>query len=460
MNSIDLLLHARWLITVDNDNRVLEHHCLAIDAGRIIDILPSAEASTRYQAKKQQQFNEHALMPGLINAHTHAAMNLMRGIADDLPLMEWLEKHIWPTETRWVNSDFVRDGTRLAIAEMLRGGTTCFNDMYFYPDEAARVASETGIRANLGLIVIDFPTAWANNADEYISKGLQVHEQVRDNTLITTAFAPRRLLDLQVQDNTLITTAFAPHAPYTVSDAPLQKLNMLTEQLDIQIHMHVHETADEVNTAIKENNGQRPLERLNELGLLSPRMLAVHMTQLTDADIQLVAETGTHVVHCPESNLKLASGFCPVQKLFDAGVNVCLGTDGAASNNDLDMFGELRTAAMLAKGVSGNPCSVDAFTALRMATINGARALGIDEVTGSLEIGKAADIIALDMDNIETQPLFEPVSQIVYACGRQHVTDVWVAGRQLLRERNLIYMDEASLVKMAREWGMKLMMDD
>jgi 5-methylthioadenosine/S-adenosylhomocysteine deaminase len=436
MNSIDLLLYARWLVTVDNDNRVLEHHCLAIDAGRIIDILPSADAATRYQAKQQQHFDDHVLMPGLINTHTHAAMNLMRGIADDLPLMEWLEQHIWPTEAKWVSSDFVRDGTRLAIAEMLRGGTTCFNDMYFYPDEAARVASETGIRASIGLIVIDFPTIWANHADEYISKGLQVHEQVRDNTLITTAFAP--------------------HAPYTVSDAPLQKLNMLAEQLDIPIHMHVHETADEVNTAIKDN-GQRPLDRLHECGLLSPRLLAVHMTQLTDADMQLVAETGTHVVHCPESNLKLASGFCPVQKLLDAGVNVCLGTDGTASNNDLDMFSELRTAALLAKGVSGNPCSVDAFTALRMATINGARALGIDAETGSLEIGKAADIIAVDMDSIETQPLFEPVSQIVYACGRQDVSDVWVAGRQLLRERNLTGMDEAGLVKMAREWGMKLM---
>jgi 5-methylthioadenosine/S-adenosylhomocysteine deaminase len=261
-----------------------------------------------------------------------------------------------------------------------------------------------------------------------------------------------------VRDNTLITTAFAPHAPYTVSDAPLQKLNMLAEQLDIPIHMHVHETADEVDMANKDN-GQRPLDRLQEHGLLSPRLLAVHMTQLTDTDIQLVAKTGTHVVHCPESNLKLASGFCPVQKLLDAGVNVCLGTDGTASNNDLDMFSELRTAALLAKGVSGDPCSVDAFTALRMATINGARALGIDEVTGSLEVGKAADVIAIDMESIETQPLFEPVSQIVYACGRQHVSDVWVAGRQLLHERNLTGMDETELVKMAREWGMKLMIE-
>lgn len=435
MNNIDLLLHARWLVTVDDDNRVLEDHCLVINAGQIIDILPSADTAGRYQAKHEQHFAEHVLMPGLVNAHTHAAMNLMRGIADDLPLMEWLEQHIWPTEAKWVNSDFVRDGTRLAIAEMLRGGTTCFNDMYFYPDEVARAAIDTGIRASIGLIVIDFPTVWANDADEYISKGLQVHDQVRDNVLITTAFAP--------------------HAPYTVSDAPLQRLNMLAEELDIPVHMHVHETAGEVDMAIK-NNGQRPIDRLNELGLLSPRLLAVHMTQLNDEDIEKVVSSGTHILHCPESNLKLASGFCPVQRLLDLGVNVCLGTDGAASNNDLDMFGELRTAAMLAKGVSGDPCSVDAFTALRMATINGARALGIDTVTGSLEIGKAADVIAIDMNHIETQPMFEPVSQVVYATGRHQVTDVWVAGRQLLRNGKLTGMDEGVLLRLAKEWGQRI----
>ena len=435
MNNIELLLHARWLITVDNDNRVLEEHCLAIDAGQIIDILPSTEAATRYKAKHEQHFGQHVLMPGLINSHTHAAMNLMRGIADDLPLMEWLEKHIWPTEAKWVNSEFVSDGTRLAIAEMIRGGTTCFNDMYFCPDEVARVAIDTGIRASIGLIVIDFPTVWANDADEYISKGLQVHEQVRDNALITTAFAP--------------------HAPYTVSDAPLQKISTLAEQIDIPIHMHVHETADEVDMAIKDN-GQHPLDRLHELGLLSPRLLAVHMTQLNDDDIEKVAVNGTHVLHCPESNLKLASGFCPVQKLIDAGVNVCLGTDGAASNNDLDMFSELRTAAMLAKGVSGDPCSVDAFTALRMATINGAKALGIDEVTGSLETGKAADVIAIDMERIETLPLFEPVSQIVYATGRHQVTDVWVAGKKLLNGGKLTEMNETELMETAKKWGNRI----
>ena len=435
MTNIDLLLHAGWLVTVDSDNRVLTEHCLAIHAGKIIDILPSIDAATKYTPQHEQHFEHHVLMPGLINSHTHLAMNLMRGIADDLPLMEWLEQHIWPIEAKWVSDSFVRDGSRLAIAEMIRGGTTCFNDMYFYPDEVARVAIDAGIRASIGLIVIDFPTVWANNADEYISKGLQVHEQVRDNPLITTAFAP--------------------HAPYTVSDAPFQKINSLAEQMDIPIHMHIHETADEVNNALKDH-GQHPLGRLDDLGMLSPRLLAVHMTQLTDDDIEKVARSGTHVLHCPESNLKLASGFCPVQKLLDAGVNVCLGTDGAASNNDLDMFSELRTAAMLAKGVSADPCSVDANTALRMATINGAKALGIDEVTGSFEIGKAADIIAIDINHLETQPMYDPVSQIVYATGRHQVSDVWVAGKQLLRERNLTLLNEIELLETAKKWGDKI----
>ena len=384
MQSIDLLVKARWIITVDANNRVYEDYCLAIQGGRILDILPVAEAETSYQADAVQDLPGHAVLPGLINAHTHAAMNLMRGIADDLPLMEWLQKHIWPTEQKWVNSDFVRDGTELAIAEMLRGGTTCFNDMYFFPDEVARVASDTGIRACVGLIVIDFPTVWANDANEYISKGLQVHDQVRDNSLVTTCFAP--------------------HAPYTVSDEPLLKLATMAEELDIPMHMHVHETPSEVDMAVNDN-GKRPLQRLRELGLLSPRLLAVHMTQLSDDEIQAVAESGAHVIHCPESNLKLASGFCPVQKLLDANINIAIGTDGAASNNDLDMLGEMRTAAMLAKGVSNNACSMDATTALRMATINGARALGLENDTGSLEAGKSADFIAIDMDTLETQPL-------------------------------------------------------
>ncbi len=439
MQSVDTLLHARWIIPVEPDNVVLEHHSIAISDGRILALLPSAEARGRYRAETELELADHALIPGLINTHTHAAMSLMRGLADDLPLMEWLTRHIWPAEARWISEDFVHDGTQLAMAEMLRGGTTCFNDMYFFPDAAARAASHAGMRAVVGMIVIDFPTVWAQNADEYLHKGIKVHDQFHGDTLITTAFAP--------------------HAPYTVSDAPLQKVAMYAEEMDVPIHMHVHETAHEVEQAVADG-GMRPLRRLAEQGLLTPRLLAVHMTQLDDEDIAAVAAAGSHVVHCPESNLKLASGFCPVQKLLAAGINVALGTDGAASNNDLDMFGEMRIAALLAKGVAGDASAVPAAQALRMATLNGARALGLESVTGSLEAGKAADIVAVRLGDIESRPLYHPISQLVYATGRDKVSDVWVAGRHLLKARQLTTLDEAALLTRAQQWRDKIQHSD
>lgn len=439
MQKIDTLINARWIIPVEPDDRVLENHSIAIHDGRILAIVPGAQANEQYDPQHRHDLGEHILMPGLINTHTHAAMSLFRGLADDLPLMAWLHNHIWPAESNWVNSEFVHDGTQLAIAEMLRGGTTCFNDMYFFPDEVARVSKQCGMRASIGLIVIDFPTAWANDADEYLSKGLQLYDDYRNSPLITTAFAP--------------------HAPYTVSDAPLKRIQMLAEELDIPIHMHIHETADEVKQSLDAIQ-QRPLTRLYELGLLTPRLLAVHMTQLEDDEIAMLAETGVNVLHCPESNLKLASGFCPIAKLDQAGINVAIGTDGAASNNDLDMFGEMRTAALLAKAVAGDASAVAASTAIQMATINGARALGIDNETGSLVPNKAADIIAVHVNDIEATPLYHPQSHIVYACGRDKVTDVWVAGRHLLSERRLTTLDEAAIRARCQSWGEKINAQD
>lgn len=420
MKAIDTLLQARWIIPVNPAHDCLEQHSIAIDDGRIIDILPSAQAVQHYQPRQLLDYPEHVLMPGMINSHTHAAMNLFRGLADDLALMDWLQNHIWPAEQKCVNEAFVQTGTELAIAEMLRCGTTCFNDMYFYPDVSARVAKRIGMRASIGLIVLDFPTMWAANAEDYIDKGTALRDAYRDDDLIRTAFAP--------------------HAPYTVSDEPLLKIRTLADELDVPIHMHVHETAFEVEDAVKQS-GKRPLQRLHELGLVSPNLLAVHMTQLLDSEIKLLAETGAHVLHCPESNLKLASGFCPVAKLLAAGVNVALGTDGAASNNDLDMFGEMRTAALLAKGVANDATAVPAHQALEMATINGARALGIDNNTGSLEIGKQADLIAVDFSDIETTPVFDPISHLVYCAGREQVSDVWVAGKHLMNKRILTSLD-------------------
>lgn len=435
MQQIDTLIHSRWIIPVEPDNTVLEHHSLAIHDGRITAILPTDEAKTRYQADHSHDFTHHALMPGMINAHAHAAMSLFRGLSDDLPLMTWLSEHIWPAEAKWVHPEFVQDGSELAIAEMIRGGTTCFNDMYFFPDITAKVASQCGMRASIGLILIDFPTAWAADADEYIAKGLEIHDSYRNDPLIQTAFAP--------------------HAPYTVSDAPLARIQTLAEELDIPIHMHIHETEHEVEQSI-EQHGKRPLARLKELGMLTPRLLAVHMTQLTEDEISELAETGVHVLHCPESNLKLASGFCPTQLLHNAGVNIAIGTDGAASNNDLDMFGEMRSCALLAKAVAKDASAIPAHTALRMATLNGARALGMDDITGSLVVGKAADVIAVDLGALETQPLYDPVSQLVYSAGRHQVTDVWIAGRQLLSGRKLTKMDMDDIIKRAAEWQTRI----
>jgi len=431
MTHIDSLIHARWIIPVQPDGVVLEHHSIAVQDGRILDILPQREASTRYQADKVIERGEHALIPGLVNAHTHAAMSLLRGLADDLPLMDWLSHHIWPAETQWVSDEFVRDGSLLAMAEMLRGGTTCFNDMYFFPEVTARAATEVGMRACIGLIVIDFPSAWAGSADEYLDKGLALHDELRNHPLLRTAFAP--------------------HAPYTVSDAPLERIRVLADELDLPVHMHVHETVAEVEQS-QAQFGVRPLERLARLGLVSPSLLAVHMTQLLDAEHAHLASSGAHVLHCPESNLKLASGFCPVHKLLSAGVNVALGTDGAASNNDLDMFGEMRTAALLAKAVANDASALPAAQALRMATLNGARALGLGDETGSLEKGKAADIVAVRLDDIECQPFYNVISQLVYATGRDKVSDVWVAGRQLLKERELLTVDATAVLARAQVW--------
>jgi 5-methylthioadenosine/S-adenosylhomocysteine deaminase len=435
MRSVQSIVEAPWVVPVEPVGRVLTDHAVVIDEGRIVDILPAADVAARYRGTERLRLPRHALIPGLVNAHTHAAMTLLRGLADDLPLMEWLKGHIWPAEARWVNEEFVHDGVQLAIAEMLRSGTTCFHDMYFFPDVTARTAAAAGMRASVGLIVIDFATAWAGDADEYIAKGLALHDAHKGEALITTSLAP--------------------HAPYTVSDEPLRRIGVLANELDIPVHIHLHETAQEVADG-RALHGMRPLERLRGLGLLTPNLCAVHMTQLEDAEIAALAEAGASVVHCPESNLKLASGFCPVERLRAAGVNLALGTDGAASNNDLDMLGELRTAALLAKGVAEDPAALPAAAALEMATLGGARALNLADEIGSLRPGKAADLVALDLGAVEASPVYEPISQIVYALSREQVSDVWVAGRRLLRERTLTTLDGAAITARASDWGRRI----
>lgn len=431
----DLLIEAGWVIPVQPHGVVLENHAVAVTDGRIVAVLPRVEARERFVPKEVVALPYSALIPGLVNAHTHNPMTLMRGVADDLPLMQWLTGHIWPIEAAVIGPEFCADGVELAVAEMLRGGTTCCNENYFFPDAIGAVYERLGFRCRLGLPVIEFPTAWASSQDEYFDKALTVHARFRDHSLVSTAFAP--------------------HAPYTVSDASFERIRELSGQLDLPVHCHIHETAQEVADSIKEH-GVRPLERLHRLGLVNERLIAVHMTQLTEDEIALCAHGGVSCVHCPESNLKLASGFSPVEAMRRAGVNVALGTDGCASNNDLDMFGELRAAALLAKGVAQDASALDAASALHMATLAGARALHLDADIGSIEVGKLADLTAVRLDDPETQPLYHPISQLVYATGRHQVHWVWIGGKARLRERELVDTDMAALAAKARSWGERI----
>ncbi len=435
MEPVDTLIQAGWIIPVAPPGALLVDGAVAVRDGRIVALCGREEAETRFRAAEVVRLPGHALIPGLVNAHTHAAMTLLRGLADDLPLMAWLNEHIWPREMRWVDADFVRTGTRLAVVEMLRSGTTCFADMYFHPDAAREVVIETGIRAALGLIFVDFPTPWARSPEEYFDKNLA-------------------LLDRHPADDR-VRWLLAPHAPYSVSDGMFARIAEIARDRNLRVHVHLHETEIEIHESL-DRHRERPLVRLDRLGLVDDRLLAVHMVHLTEAEVAQVAERGVKVVHCPESNLKLASGFCPAAELKAAGACLALGTDGAASNNDLNLIGEMRSAALIGKAVARDPEALAAAEVLAMATLGGARALGMDDCIGSLVPGKYADIVAVDLDQPETQPLYDPVSQIVYAAGRHQVTDVWVGGRRLLAQRNPTRLDWAALRAEVRRWAIRL----
>ncbi|NNC64037.1 MAG: TRZ/ATZ family hydrolase [Gammaproteobacteria bacterium] len=433
---IDALICPRWTVPIEPSCDAHVDLCLAVHDGRIVELLPRAQADQKYTPDAVHERPEHVLLPGLINAHTHAAMTLLRGYADDMSLERWLNERIWPTEMRLISPDFIADGTGLAIAEMLRGGITCFADMYFFPDTVADVAAAAGIRAAVGMIAVEFPTPWADTPAEYISKGLAVHDAYKAHPLVSTTFAP--------------------HAPYSVADDTLQRIRQLADELDVPVHMHVHETAQEISDSV-EKSGQRPLERLEALGLVNPSLMAVHATQLTDEEIAALARSGSSVVHCPRSNLKLASGACRVADLVASGINVALGTDGAASNNRLDLWSEMESAALLGKLIAEDAEALPARAMLRMATINGARALGLEQETGSLEPGKAADFICVRLEGAAMEPVLDPVSQLVYCASRENVSDVWVAGKHLLANGALTRLDEALLVDRAREWATKVL---
>lgn len=404
---VDLIIEARWVLPIVPRNKMLERTAVVVSNGVIQDLLGIEACKLKYSATKTIHLMDHVLIPGLINLHTHMGMTLMRGLADDKALMPWLEKHIWPAEQQLVSERFVRDNALFACAELLSGGVTCFNDMYFYPQATADAAVQAGIRAQLGLVVLEFPTAYAADADDYIQKGLEARDSWRNSPLLTSSMAP--------------------HAPYTVADATYEKVITYAEQLGMGVHTHLHETADEISRSI-DQHGVRPIRRMANLGLLGPNVTAAHCVQMNDEDVNLIKSYGVHVAHCPSSNLKLGSGVAPVSNMLNETINVGIGTDSAASNNRLDMFTEMRLAALLAKGSTGDASVVPACQALEMATINGAKALGLDDKIGSLEIGKLADLAAIRIADVETLPCFDPISHLVYVCGREHVSHVWVSG--------------------------------
>ena len=426
-----LIIAATWTIPVVPAGAVLENHAVVVHEKSVLAVIPLGDAKQKYPNGRLVVLEDHVLIPGLINAHGHAPMSLFRGVADDVPLKSWLEDHIWPLEAQLVSEEFVYHGAELAIAEMLLSGTTCFADMYFFPEAVARAAGEAGIRVQLASPILDFPTVGGQNPDEYIARATELHDQFRNSELVYTAFGP--------------------HAPYTVSNAPLQKIRVLADELDVPIHMHIHETASEVRDSLS-TFGITPIERLDELGLLSPRFIGIHATQLDEPGMDTLRENGVQVVHCPESNLKLASGMCPVQKLKEKGINVALGTDGSASNNDLDMLGELRTAALLAKGIADDATALPAQAALQMATLDGARALGLEHEIGSIERGKYADLVAIDLNRCNGFPVYNPLSQLIYSTHSSQVSHVWIGGQLIVKNGSLESVDLRSIKETAKIW--------
>ena len=434
-DAVDLLINARWTVPVQPFDTLLDDHAVAVRAGRIVGVLPQAEARTRFTAARTVELPQHMLLPGLVNAHTHAAMSLLRGIADDLPLMRWLQEAIWPAESRHVDAAFVRDGSRLAAAEMIRGGITTCSDMYFHPDAAAEAFAEIGMRAVVGAVMLEFPTPYASDAGDYLRKGLAARDRW--------------------QGHPLIGFSIAPHAPYTVSDASFARILTLSEQLNLPVHCHIHETRHEIVES-RQHHGEPPLARLGRLGLLGPGFIGVHAVHLDDDDLELLAATGCSIAHCPTSNLKLASGIAPVARMRQLGINVGLGTDGAASNNRLDMFGEMRLAALLAKGSTGDASALPAREVLRMATLDGAMVLGLGDEIGSITPGKAADLVAVSLNGLNTRPCYDPVSHLVHAAGRECVTHVWIAGKCCVDHKTLVGNGQNDLESAIALWQNRL----
>lgn len=431
MQLIDHIAHAKWIWTGEKNQPSLENHAVLVDKGKILKIMPSADVQTQYHARQVDEYPYHILLPGLVNAHTHLGMNYFRGLGCDLELMNWLNTCIWPAEKKWLSHDFIHEVALFAMAEMIRSGTTCFNDMFYFPEATAEAAKIAGLRAFISIHVIDFPTAWTANTDESLEKGLAFYQQYKDEPLVGITLAP--------------------HAPYTVTDDSFRRVLELVQSLGLKMNVHLHETQAEIAQSLEQYQ-KRPIKRLYDLGCLSSDVIAIHMAQLNDEDLDIISMTQPSIVNCPESNMKLASGICPVSTLQARGLNVALGTDSVASNNDLNMLHEMRTATLMAKVATRDPVCLNTHDTYAMGSLNGAKALGISHITGTLESGKAADFIAMDLDAIETLPVHDPLVQVIYSSGRHQVTDVWVAGKQLMKNRELLTLDEEALRAKARAW--------
>ena len=430
-----IIISASWIFTSNSEGQLLSDYSIVIENDKIIDLVPQDKVFDEYEANDIYQLTDHILIPGLINTHTHAAMSLFKGFADDLPLQDWLNDYIWPAEKEFINSSFVKDGSILALSEMIKSGVTTFNDMYFFPDATAEAVKELGVRSNIGLVVLDFPTNYATDPEDYLLKGFEFRDKWRNEELITTSIAP--------------------HAPYSVSDEAFTLINTYSEELSINIHTHLHETQWEIEDSI-EKYGITPVQRLNNLGIIGPSLMAVHCVHLNDQDMATLAKNKVSIVHNPSSNMKLGSGIADIAKMLKQNLNISLGTDSSASNNRLDMMEEMRLAALLIKGSTKSPESFSANEAIKMATINGAKALGLESIIGSIEKNKKADLVAIDLNSIENQPIYNPLTTLVYSSSRSDVSYVWIDGEIKLKDKKLVKIDEERIIQLAKKWQRKL----
>ena len=430
-----IIISASWIFTSNSEGQLLSDYSIVIENDKIIDLVPQDKVFDEYEANDTYQLTDHILIPGLINTHTHAAMSLFKGFADDLPLQDWLNDYIWPAEKEFINSSFVKDGSILALSEMIKSGVTTFNDMYFFPDATAEAVKELGVRSNIGLVVLDFPTNYATDPEDYLLKGFEFRDKWRNEELITTSIAP--------------------HAPYSVSDEAFTLINTYSEELSINIHIHLHETQWEIEDSI-EKYGITPVQRLNNLGIIGPSLMAVHCVHLNDQDMATLAKNKVSIVHNPSSNMKLGSGIADIAKMLKQNLNISLGTDSSASNNRLDIMEEMRLAALLIKGSTKSPESFSANEAIKMATINGAKALGLESIIGSIEKNKKADLVAIDLNSIENQPIYNPLTTFVYSSSRSDVSYVWIDGEIKLKDKKLVKIDEERIIQLAKKWQRKL----